>query len=90
VSELPEPWRSAVGATATVDTQAPWAPGSDEARMRELLTSDEPQHIERLIARAGVDAARAGVALIALELAGHARQLAGQRWVATVARARRA
>jgi DNA processing protein len=90
VSELPEPWRSTVGATATVEREAPWAPGSDEARMLELLTGDEPQHIERLIARAGVDAARAGVALIALELAGHARQLAGQRWVAIAPRARRA
>jgi DNA processing protein len=90
VSELPEPWRSAVAVAAMTPMQAPWAPGSDEARMLELLTADEPQHIERLIARAGVDAARAGAALIALELTGHARQLAGQRWVAIVARARRA
>jgi predicted Rossmann fold nucleotide-binding protein DprA/Smf involved in DNA uptake len=87
---LPEPWRSTVAAAATIETQAPWAPGSDEARMLELLTGDEPQHIERLIARAGVDAARAGAALIALELSGHARQLAGQRWVAIATRARRA
>jgi DNA processing protein len=90
VSELPEPWRSIVAATATVETEAPWAPGSDEARMLELLSGSEPQHIERLIARAGVDAARAGATLIALELAGHARQLAGQRWVAIATRARRA
>ena len=90
VSELPEPWRSAVAVAAMTPMQAPWAPGSDEARMLELLTADEPQHIERLIARAGVDAARAGATLIGLELAGHARQLAGQRWVAIVARARRA
>ena len=57
--------------------------------MLQLLSVDDAQHIERLIARAGVDAARAGTALIALELAGWARQLAGQRWVATGARARR-
>jgi predicted Rossmann fold nucleotide-binding protein DprA/Smf involved in DNA uptake len=54
------------------------------------LSVDEPQHIERLIARADVDAARAGAALTALELTGWARQLGGQRWVATGARARRA
>ena len=65
------------------------APGSDEARMLELLSVDESQHIERLIARAGVDAARAGTALIGLELAGRARQLSGQRWMATGVRARR-
>ena len=91
VAELGEPWRSMIdGAHALGDDAAPPAPGSDEARMLELLSVDEAQHIERLIARAGVDAARAGTALIALELAGWARQLAGQRWVATGARARRA
>ena len=42
--------------------------------MLEVMTVDEPQHIERLIARAGVDAARAGAALIGLEIAGQARQ----------------
>ena len=90
VAELPEPWRGQVSAATTVEAQALPAPGSDEARMLELMTVDEPQHIERLIARAGVDAARAGAALIGLEIAGQARQLAGQRWVATATRARRA
>ena len=90
VAELPEPWRRAVaGAPAAGGEAARPAPGSDEERMLQLLSVDEAQHIERLIARAGVDAARAGTALIALELAGCARQLAGQRWVATGARARR-
>jgi DNA processing protein len=90
-AELGEPWRSMItGAAASGSGAAPPAPGSDEARMLELLSVDEAQHIERLIARADVDAARAGTALIALELAGWARQLAGQRWVATGARARRA
>jgi DNA processing protein len=91
VSELPQPWRRAVAdAPAGGDEAAPLAPGSDEERMLQLLSVDDAQHIERLIARAGVDAARAGTALIALELAGRARQLQGQRWVATGARARRA
>jgi DNA processing protein len=91
VTELPEPWRRAVddAPTASGGAARP-APGSDEARMLELLSIDDAQHIERLIARAGMDAARAGTALIGLELAGWARQLAGQRWVATGARARRA
>jgi DNA processing protein len=91
VTELGEPWRSMVdGTDARANDVARPAPGSDEARMLELLSVDEAQHIERLIARAGVDAARAGTALIALELAGWARQLAGQRWVTTGGRARRA
>jgi len=91
VAELSEPWRSMVaGAGAERETRAPLAPGSDEARMLELLSVDDPQHIERLIARVNLDAARAGAALTTLELTGWVRQLAGQRWVATGARARRA
>jgi len=91
VAELSEPWRSMVaGAGAERETRARVAPGSDEARMLEQLSVDDPQHIERLIARVNLDAARAGAALTTLELTGWARQLAGQRWVATGARARRA
>jgi DNA processing protein len=91
VSELAESWRRLIHDQPTLDERAaPPATGSDEARMLEQLSVDEAQHIERLIARAGVDAARAAAALIALELAGWARQLAGQRWVAVGARARRA
>jgi len=90
VAELGESWRRAIeNAPTSPSGLARPAPGSDEGRMLELLSGDEAQHIERLIARAGVDAARAGTALIGLELAGWARQLVGQRWVATGARARR-
>ncbi len=90
VAELGESWRRVIeGAPTSTSQLAQPAPGSDEARILELLSVDESQHIERLIARAGVDAARTGTALIGLELAGWARQLAGQRWVATGARARR-
>lgn len=90
VAELGESWRRAIEETPAVGMHLTLpAAGSDEERMLGLLSVDEAQHIERLIARAGIDAARAGTALIALELAGWARQLAGQRWVATGARARR-
>jgi hypothetical protein len=62
--------------------------GSDEARVLSILMVDEAQHIERVIARAGLDAARVGAILTALELGDNARQLAGQRWIATGARSR--
>ena len=89
VQELPEPWRRRVRAAA-VSSMALGGPiaGSDEARMLGLLSVDEPQHIERLIARAGTNAARVGAILTSLELGGWARQLAGQRWIAAGARSR--
>jgi len=91
VAELSEPWRERIAAAGTsVATTAPPAPESDEGRMLEALSVDEAQHIERLIARTGIDAAQASAALTALELTGWARGLGGQRWVATAARARRA
>jgi predicted Rossmann fold nucleotide-binding protein DprA/Smf involved in DNA uptake len=70
---------------ATIDTTQP-SKGSDEERMLQLLMRDEAQHIERLIARAGMNAARAGAILTGLELGGLARQLGGQRWIAVGAR----
>jgi len=89
VQELPEPWRRRVRAAA-VSSMALGGPvaGSDEARMLGLLSVDEAQHIERLIARAGTNAARVGAILTSLELGGWARQLAGQRWIAAGARSR--
>ena len=89
VQELPEPWRRRVRAAA-VSSMALAGPvaGSDEARILGLLTVDEAQHIERLIARAGTNAARVGAILTSLELGGWARQLAGQRWIAVGARSR--
>jgi DNA processing protein len=90
VSELPEPWRRAVRgpSTPTSEQQQPEI-GSDEGILFRLLTPDEPQHIEQLIARAEMDPARAGALLVTLELGGWARQLAGQRWVSLDTRARR-
>lgn len=91
VSELPEPWRRAVrGSSAPMGERALPAIGSDEGRMLALLAPDEPQHIEQLITRGGLDAARVGASLVTLELGGWARQLAGQRWVSLETRARRA
>jgi DNA processing protein len=91
VAELSEPWRNMVAAAdVRRDATALPAPGSDEGRMLELLSVEDPEHIERLIARADIDAARASAALTALELTGWARQLPGQRWIAVGARARRA
>lgn len=45
------------------------------------VLSDEPRHAEVLAAACGLDPARALVQLLALELGGHARQLAGLRFV---------
>jgi DNA processing protein len=91
VSELPEQWRRAVrGLSASTGEQHAPEKGSDEGRMLQELALDEPQHIEQLIARTGFSPARAAALLVALELGGWARQLAGQRWVSLETRARRA
>jgi len=87
VQELPTEWRRRVRDTAVATNEATLpSKGTDEERMLQLLMRDEAQHIERLIARAGMDAARAGAILTALELGGWARQLGGQRWIAVGAR----
>jgi DNA processing protein len=87
VQELPNVWRCRVRDTAAapIETEQP-SKGTDQARMLQMLMRDEPQHIERLIARAGMDAARASAILTELELGGWARQLGGQRWIAVGAR----
>ena len=90
VSELPEPWRRAVrGPLASTDEPPRPEIGTDEGRMFRLLAPDEPQHIEELIARAGMDPPRAATSLMTLELGGWARQLTGQRWVSVDTRVRR-
>src|SRR5262249_2397131 len=60
LAELSEPWRSRIAAagSSVVTTALPSAE-SDEGRMLEALSVDEAQHIERLIARTEIDAARA-------------------------------
>src|SRR2546428_115355 len=91
VSELPEPWRRMIRASSSPTTQGSPRPDgqSDEGRVLAMLTPDEPQHIEQLIARGGLEPSRVAERLVALELGGWARQLTGQRWVSVGARARR-
>ena len=92
VQEFPSPWRDAVRDVATVAADAPSlsAPTSDEAIVLATLASDEPLHIERVIARCAMAPARVAAALMTLELGGRARQLEGQRWLLVAPTARRA
>lgn len=84
VQELPSPWRDAVHDAAGVPggESAVTAPTSEEAAVLRTLTVDDAQHIEDVIVRCGIAPARVSVILVSLELAGRARQLEGQRWVA--------
>jgi DNA processing protein len=91
VQELSSPWRSAVrDALDVIDTPMAFAQTTDEVAVLAVLTTDEPQQIEHVIARCGLTPSRVGATLVSLELAGRARQLEGQRWVAVGARPRRA
>lgn len=81
VQELPDQWRRAVHAPWPRDEAATPAMGNEEERVLALLRADEPRHIETLIAQTGCSPGRVAAALVALELAGRARQLDGQRWV---------
>lgn len=91
VQELPESCRRVVAtrSSATDERERPPA-ASEEGRLLALLAPDAPQHIEQLIAGCGTDPARVAASLVALELGGWVRQLAGQRWIAVGERARRA
>jgi DNA processing protein len=101
VQELPEPWRRSVVSVPVISGadirgieasggEVP-TPDTEEARVLAMLTVDEPQHIEQLIARSGLPAGRVTATLGALEIIGRVRQLGGQRWVtAAPPRARRA
>ena len=82
VQELPNPWRVAVTHPRSAGKRSYADARSEEGRILTMLRTDEPQHVEALLARAGGTPARLGAVLMALELAGLARQLEGQRWVA--------
>ncbi len=90
VQELPEECRRALREPRPAGDDA-GRPAADtaEGQVLALLSPEVPQHIEALIARSACDAARTAAALVALELAGWARQLDGQRWVSVSTRARR-
>jgi DNA processing protein len=89
VQELPEAWRRLVRGDVSPSGDVHRPSGeTDDGRILALLSPDDPQHIEDVIAGSGLTAARVGASLMTLELEGWARQLAGQRWVAVVARPR--
>jgi DNA processing protein len=89
VQELSDSWRRAVRSPSEPAGRADEpAPDSEEGRILTLLTSEQPQHIEDLIARGHSSPARVAAALLALELGGQARQLDGQRWVKAATRGR--
>jgi len=83
VQELPEHWRRALRVHST-SFRAPPQPSdrTPEGRVLALLATDEPRQIDELIGRGIADASQISAALVALEIAGWARQLPGQRWVA--------
>jgi DNA processing protein len=82
VQELPDQWRRAVrsGVSSAVGAQPP-NDDSEEGRILALLSTDEPQPIDALIAQASLAPARVAALLVALELGGWVRPLEGQRWV---------
>jgi DNA processing protein len=91
VQEFPSPWRDAVRELAiAADVSAAPAATRDEASVLSILPSDDPLHIEDVIARCDISPPRVAAILMTLELSGRARQLEGQRWIAIGARARRA
>ncbi len=82
VQELPNPCRVAVTYPRSAGKRTQANTGSEEGRVLSLLRTDEPQHVDALLGCAGGTPARLGAVLMTLELAGLARQLEGQRWVA--------
>jgi DNA processing protein len=88
VQELPEQWRRAVRAPAEPAQPAQAVTGA-QAAVLAALKPDEPLHIEELTDLVALTPGRLASALVALELAGHARQLEGQRWIAMPTRSRR-
>ena len=88
VQELPEPWRRVVRAPAG-PAEAGEAMTGSEAAVLAVLKPDEPLHIEQLADLVALTPGRLASALVALELAGRARQLEGQRWITMPTRSRR-
>jgi predicted Rossmann fold nucleotide-binding protein DprA/Smf involved in DNA uptake len=74
---------------SVVATSAADGTTGDERSVLATLAPDEPSHIEDVIVRCGLAPGQVGAALMALELAGRARQIEGQRWIAVGPRSRR-
>src|SRR2546425_5263691 len=74
VQELPEPWRRVVRAPVGL-AEAGEAMTGTEAAVLAVLKPDEPLHIEQLTDLVALTPGRLASALVALELAGRARQL---------------
>ncbi len=83
VQELPSPWRAAVTQPGEAARRQLPDTSSEEGKVLTMLRADDPQHVDALLARVGGTPSRLGATLMTLELAGLARQLEGQRWVAT-------
>lgn len=86
VQELPEQWRRAVRVPSEGSESAGRTVTSTEAVVLAALKPDEALHIEELTARVALTPGRLAATLLTLELEGRARQLEGQRWVATRSR----
>ena len=89
VQELPSPWCHAVRDATVVERPGADGTTGDERSVLATLAPDEPSHIEDVIVRCKLAPATVGAALMALELAGRARQIEGQRWIAVGTRSRR-
>ena len=89
VQELPGPWRRAVRTPVAGDEHTGQTLAGTEAAVLAVLRPDEPLHIEELTSLVALTPGRLASALTFLELAGRARQLEGQRWVAVSVRSRR-
>jgi DNA processing protein len=82
VQELPDQWRRAVHAPLEPAETGEPVTGA-QAAVLAALRPDEPLHIEQLTDLVALTPGRLASALVALELAGRARQLEGQRWIGT-------
>lgn len=86
VQELPEPWRRSVRAPSEGSEVTGRTVTGTEAVVLAALKPDEALHIEELTALVALTPGRLAATLLTLELEGRARQLEGQRWVATRSR----
>ena len=83
VQELPEHSRRAIRAPSTCPrASSPPLDRTLAGQVITLLATDEPKQIDELLTVGGVKPSQVAAALIDLEIAGRAKRLPGQRWVA--------